>query len=126
MLPWNINMWLARSGQYISINMQRLVRQVSLNNNILEREAVKPYATQENLFSGSPAGADSTSMFFSLIATAKEHGLNPHMYLNYIVEMAPHAKSQGDWESLLLWNGTIPKKLVTSYIVQMMNIGLPS
>lgn len=120
-IAYSLNHWI-NLGNYLESPY------LTPDNNILEREAVKPYAVSRKnwLFSGSPAGAESTALFFSLIATAKEHGLNPHVYLYYIMEKAPYATSLEDWNALLPWNVTIPKKLDRSFIEEMMDIQLPT
>jgi len=88
------------------------------DNNVMEREGIKPFVISRKnwIFSGSPDGAESSSMLFSIITTAKEHKLNPQAYLYYILEMAPYMKSLEDWETLLPWNVKLPPVLDRAYI----------
>jgi len=38
---------------------------------------------------------------FSLIETAKQNGLDPSAYLNYIFDKAPFIRDAADWDKLL-------------------------
>ncbi len=78
------------------------------------------------IFSGSPDGAESSSMLFSILTTAKEHKLNPQVYLYYILEMAPYMNSSEDWETLLPWNVNLPSVLDRSFIEETMDFLIKS
>lgn len=75
------------------------------DNNAAER-AIRPFVLGRKnwLFSGSPEGAKSSCFMFSLIETAKQNGLNPYGYLNYIFSQAPMVRDNNTWENLLPWN----------------------
>ncbi len=93
------------------------------DNNVMEREGIKPFVTGRKnwIFSGSPRGAESSSMLFSLITTAKAHNLNPHVYLYYVLEKAPYMASPHEWEALLPWNVSIPKTLNHAFMEQTLD-----
>jgi len=75
------------------------------DNNSAEN-AIRPFVLGRKnwLFSGSPTGAQSSCLMYSLIETAKQNGLNPYGYLNHVFTMAPRATDQNDWKKLLPWN----------------------
>ena len=75
------------------------------DNNAAER-AVKPFVVGRKnwLFSGSPGGAKASSLFFSLIETAKANDLNPYGYLKWIFDQAAVMDDDFDPEKLLPWN----------------------
>ena len=47
------------------------------------------------LFANTPGGAQASSVIYSLIETAKEHGLDPYRYLLWVLRNAP-TLSQAD------------------------------
>ena len=70
---------------------------------------VKPFAIGRKnwLFSNTERGADSSAMFYSVIETAKENGLKPFEYLNFIFKTAPNldlAHNPDLVKKLLPWN----------------------
>ena len=81
---------------------------LELSNNRAER-SIRPFVQgrKQWLFAATPNGAESSSIFYSIIETAKENQLHPFQYLKYLLEMLPNAKS-GDLESLLPWSKTLP------------------
>lgn len=70
--------------------------------------AIRPFTVGRKnwLFAGSPRGAFASAMLYSLIQTAKASDLNPYLYLKYIFEKSPDAKSKDDVKSLLPQNLT--------------------
>ncbi len=62
------------------------------------------------LFANTPAGAHASSVLYSIIETAKENGLHPTRYLEYLLETLPGAMSS-DLPSLLPWSETLPESL---------------
>jgi len=78
---------------------------VPIDNNATERD-IKPFvmARKNFLFAATPAGADSLAVHFSLIITAKQHGLDPMAYYTAIFKRIPLCKSFDDFEKLLPWN----------------------
>ena len=81
---------------------------LEISNNLSER-SIKPFVQGRNqwLFSNTPNGAESSSIFFSLIETAKANNLNPYQYVKFLLEMLPGAKT-ADLESFLPWHDDIP------------------
>jgi transposase len=75
------------------------------DNNAAER-GIKPFVVGRKnwLFSGSPDGAKASSLFFSLIETAKENNLNPYGYLKWIFDQVAVMDDDFDREKLLPWN----------------------
>jgi hypothetical protein len=61
------------------------------------------------LFSCTPNGAVSSSIYYSIIETAKENRLNPFQYVKYLLEMLPSSKFS-DLESLLPWSKSLPER----------------
>jgi len=81
---------------------------LELSNNRAER-SIKPFVIGRKnwLFSNTEKGADASSMFYSIIETAKENGLKPYEYLKYIFETAPNLnlmRCPDSVEALLPWN----------------------
>jgi len=72
------------------------------DNNAAER-SIKPFVVGRKnwLFSGSPKGARASSLFFSLIETAKANDLNPYGYLKWIFEKVMEMDESFDRETLL-------------------------
>lgn len=81
-----------------------------IDNNHTERE-IKPFviARKNFMFSGSQAGARALCLHFSLIRTAKLHGLNPYHYYVKILETVPYCQCVKDYEALLPWNIQLEK-----------------
>jgi len=78
---------------------------VEIDNNATERD-IKPFviARKNFLFSCTPKGADSLAVHFSLILTARLHGLDPMAYYTDIFTRIPLCKNTQDLELLLPWN----------------------
>ncbi len=119
---------VGKAIHYTLNNWEQLKRYIehprlSRDYNVMEREGIKPFVIGRKnwIFSGSPDGAESSSMLFSLITTAKEHNLNPQIYLYYILEIAPYMNSSEDWETLLPWNVNLPSVLDRSFIEETMD-----
>ena len=74
------------------------------SNNRAER-SIKPFVMGRKnwLFANTPGGAQSSSVIYSLIETAKENGLDPYRYLLWVLRCAS-ALSQTDeaWAAQLL------------------------
>jgi transposase len=96
---------------------------LELSNNRAER-SVKSYVMGRKawLFSCSPEGARTNAALYSIIETAKENGLNPFYYIQFLLETLPTMSTSGKLEDLLPWSGSLPdwcrtpvKKEVTGY-----------
>ena len=61
------------------------------SNNLAE-QAIRPLAIgrKNYLFSTSMKGAAANAMAYPIIETAKDNGLNPSKYLNYLFEKLPN------------------------------------
>jgi hypothetical protein len=83
---------------------------LELSNNRSER-SIKPFVIGRKnwLFSATPRGAKASSVIYSLIETAKENGLKPFEYLEYLFEALPNM-AEGKIESLLPWSETLPAR----------------
>ena len=81
---------------------------LELSNNAAER-AIRPFVQgrKQWLFSNTPNGAEASSVYYSIIETAKENNLNPFQYLKYLLERLPEAKTS-DLESILPWSERLP------------------
>ncbi|MDA3809298.1 MAG: IS66 family transposase [Spirochaetaceae bacterium] len=75
------------------------------DNNAAER-TVKPFVMGRKnwLFAGSTEGADAMCFYYSLIETAKLHGLNPYAYLKWVFDNAPLLQDGESLNSLAPWN----------------------
>jgi len=82
---------------------------LEISNNRAER-ALRPFVQgrKQWLFSNTPNGAEASSIYYSLIETAKENNVNPYQYIKFLLEKLPAAKSS-DLEALLPWSDNIPE-----------------
>jgi transposase len=73
-----------------------------IDNNAIEN-AVRPFAIGRKnwLFSKSTAGARASANLYSLIETAKGHGIEPYAYLRHIFKELPLAETVDDIDALL-------------------------
>ena len=80
---------------------------IEIDNNRSER-SIKPFVIGRKnfLFCNTPRGARASATIFSIIESAKENGLNPYAYLNYLFEKLPNLESRDDGtlDQLLPWN----------------------
>ena len=80
-----------------------------LSNNRAERSVKSFVIGRKNwLFSCTPNGAIASSIFYSIIETAKENGLNPYQYIKFLLEALPNRNESCDLESLLPWSRSLP------------------
>jgi len=92
--PWLMNVYL--DGR------------LELSNNRAER-SIRPFVIGRKnwLFSSSQKGAKSSSVIYSIIETAKENGLKPFEYLEYLFTMMPNTTTAAI-DSLLPWAENLP------------------
>ena len=78
---------------------------VEIDNNSTERD-IKPFviARKNFLFACTQQGADSLGVHFSLILTARLHGLDPMAYYTDILKRLPYCVTSTDYQELLPWN----------------------
>jgi transposase len=81
-----------------------------ISNNRCER-AVKPFVMGRKawLFSNTPSGAAASSVMYSITETAKENGLHPFRYMEFLLETLPNSTT-ADLESLLPWSESLPER----------------
>jgi transposase len=84
------------------------------DNNTCER-AIRPFVIGRKnwLISGSPAGAEASAAWYSLIETAKLNGIEPYLYLCYILGRLPGGENPEDYRFLLPWS--IPKESLLDF-----------
>ncbi|MBZ0104665.1 MAG: IS66 family transposase [Sulfuricella denitrificans] len=75
---------------------------IPIDNNLTEN-AIRPFVIGRKnwLFAGSPAGAQASALFYSLVETARSCGLEPYAYLRELFERLPYAQSDEDLAVLL-------------------------
>jgi transposase len=73
-----------------------------IDTNAVE-SAIRPFVVGRKnwMFSGSPRGADSGALVYSLIETAKVNGLEPWMYLWYLFAKLPLCQNDNEMRALL-------------------------
>ena len=71
---------------------------IEIDNNLIERQILPIALGRKNyLFAGSDAGGDRTALMYGLINTAKLNGLDPEVYLSYVLSViADHPVSKVD------------------------------
>lgn len=81
-----------------------------LTNNRAER-SIKPFVMGRKawLFSNTPEGARASSVMYSIIETAKENGLHPYRYLEFLLTVLP-SSTTSDLEGLLPWSEHLPQE----------------
>jgi len=77
---------------------------LEISNNRAER-SIKPFVIgcKNWLFANTPDGAKASAIFYSLMETAKESGLNPYEYLTHVLRTAPNLPDDTAVEALLPW-----------------------
>jgi len=95
---------------YLHAQWDKLTRyledgRLEIDNNLCEN-AVRPFVMGRKnwLFSDSVAGVTSSANLYSLIETAKAHGLEPYAYLREVFTKLPQASSVEGIEALLPGN----------------------
>jgi len=98
---------LGKALHYLDKQWTRLNRYLEdgrypIDNNFIEN-AIRPFAIGRKnwLFSNSQAGARASANLYTLIETAKGHGLEPYQYLRQVFIKLPQAKTAQDIEALL-------------------------
>jgi hypothetical protein len=84
-----------------------------IHNNRCERSIKLFVIGRKNwLFANTPDGADSSSVIYSIVETAKENKLNPYIYLTYVFEKLPNVDVTDPLiiDSLLPWSPSIPEQ----------------
>jgi len=86
---------------------------LELSNNSAER-AIRPFVVGRKgwLFCNAPRGAKASATIYSIVETAKENGLNPYTYLEYLFEAMPNIdiSDPQNLERLLPWSKELPAR----------------
>jgi len=90
---------------------------LEISNNRAER-SIKPFVIGRKnwLFNNTPNGARASAIYYSLIVSARENGLNPFKYLTWILTNAPNLGRAGyisAFEDFLPGSAAIPEKIFT-------------
>jgi transposase len=101
-------------GQWTKLLVYLTDGRLEISNNRAER-AIKPFVIGRKnwLFANTPKGARTSAVIYSMVETAKENGLNPSAYLEYVLgrlrEIDPNDKTAID--ELLPWSDEIQSAL---------------
>jgi transposase len=81
---------------------------LELSNNRAER-SIKPFVIGRKnwLFCNTPDGADASAVFYSIIETAKENGLNVFKYLSFLFETLPNLPIVATLDACLPWTENV-------------------
>jgi transposase len=98
---------LGKALNYLHGQRPRLIRYVDdgrwpIDNNPAEN-AIRPFTVGRKnwLLSNSVRGATAGANLYSLIETAKGHGIEPMLYLNFVFKLLPTVDSVDGFEALL-------------------------
>ena len=84
----------------------------SFTNNLSEN-AIRPFAVGRKnwLFSDAPRGARASAAIYSVTTTAKANGLNPRLYVEWLLTEMPNAGELTDEvvDSFLPWSDRVPE-----------------
>lgn len=88
---------------------------LEISNNRAER-SIKPFVIGRKnwIFCNTPGGARASAVYYSIIETAKENGLNPFEYLTWIFTQAPNIGKRGyvsSFADLLPGSGKVPSEV---------------
>ena len=114
------NTLLGKAAHYAQSQRKYLERylldgRLEISNNRAER-SIKPFVIGRKnwLFSNTPNGAKASAVYYSLVVTAMENGLNPFEYLSWIFTNAPNLGKPGyasSIEDFLPGSAKIPQKV---------------
>lgn len=84
----------------------------SISNNTAEN-AIRPFTVGRKnwLFADTPKGADASAAIYSIIETAKAHGLNIYTYLEYLLMYMPDWDHTDEYlEDLMPWSEAVQEE----------------
>ena len=84
---------------------------LELTNNYSERQGVKPMVIGRKnwLFSNTEEGAMVSCDMYTVVRTAAENGLNPELYVRWVLENVPKMETDGfPYDDYLPWSEKIP------------------
>ena len=95
-------------NQWEPLNGFLLDGRLEIDNNRAER-SIKPFviARKNFMFCNTPNGANASAIIFSVVESAKENGLRPFDYLEYLLKGLPNA-SPDDLDRFMPWSPQIP------------------
>jgi transposase len=93
---------------------------LEISNNRAER-SIKPFVIGRKnwLFVNTPNGARASAIYYSLIVTARENGLNPFEYLTWIFTNVPNLEKKGyasEIKDFLPGSAALPQKVFTPQV----------
>lgn len=98
---------IGKAIQYALNQWSRLIvyvehGRVEIDNNLVEND-IRPFALGRKnwLFMGSDSGAEAGAAFYSLLATCKEHLIEPYAYFKYILDQLPRRNPKESLMDLL-------------------------
>jgi len=98
-------------NQWDKLGSFMLDGRLEIDNNRSER-SIKPFVIGRKnwIFSNSSKGATSSATIYSVVETAKENGLNPFIYLMYLLERLPNMdiKDKDALDKLMPWSDSLP------------------
>lgn len=76
--------------------------EIPIDNNQVEN-GIRPFVVGRKnwLFAVTTSGAHASALFYTLIEGSKAAGLNPSLYMHYLLKNASVAVTEADWEALL-------------------------
>jgi hypothetical protein len=85
-----------------SMKLYTLHGQLQIDNNLIEN-SIRPIALgrKNYLFAGTHATAQNAAMIYSLFATCKKHGVNPHDWLLDVLRKTNDVNYEGRFSDLL-------------------------
>ena len=74
-------------GQWAKLGVFLTDGRLEISNNRAER-SIKPFVIGRKnwMFANTPKGARTSAIIYSIVETAKENGLNPYAYLEYVLD----------------------------------------
>ena len=88
------------------------IRPVMPTYALLAERAIKPFVIGRKnwLFSDTPRGAHASAAIYSVVATALANGLNPRLYVEWLLTEMPNAGALTDdvVDGFLPWSAGVP------------------
>jgi transposase len=116
------NTLLGKAVHYAKSQQKYLKRylldgRLEISNNRAER-SIKPFVIGRKnwIFANTPNGARASAIYYSLIVSARENGLNPFEYLTWIFTNAPNLGKAGyisEIKDFLPGSAALPEKVFT-------------
>ena len=102
---------LTRTAMNYSLNQwPHLIRYCDAGHlhisNVLAENAIRPFVVGRKawMFADTPAGANASALYFSLIETAKANDVEPYQYLLHVLKNISAADTDEALDALLPWN----------------------